>query len=38
VRAGSADDIRRVLALAGRYPAGPDHRVGYAKAAQTFRH
>ena len=38
VRAGSGDDVRRVLTLAGRYPAPVDRRVGYAKAAQQFRH
>jgi tetratricopeptide (TPR) repeat protein len=37
VHAGSGDDVRRVLALAARYPAPVDRRVGYAKAAQQFR-
>jgi tetratricopeptide (TPR) repeat protein len=31
-------DIRLVLALAARYPAPVDQRVGYAEAARHFRH
>jgi tetratricopeptide (TPR) repeat protein len=37
VRACSGEDVRRVLALAARYPAPVDQRVGYAKAAQQLR-
>jgi tetratricopeptide (TPR) repeat protein len=38
VRAGRAGDVRRALDLAARFPAPVDHRVGYAQAAQQFRH
>jgi tetratricopeptide (TPR) repeat protein len=38
MHAGQPDDIRLVLALAARYPAPVNRRVGYAKAARHFRH
>ena len=38
LRARCADDVRRALDLAGRFPAPLKHRVGYAQAAQLFRH
>jgi tetratricopeptide (TPR) repeat protein len=38
VHAGHADDVRLVLALAARYPAPVDQRVGYAQATRQFRH
>jgi hypothetical protein len=38
VHAGHADDVRLVLALAARYPAPVDQRVGYAEATRQFRH
>jgi hypothetical protein len=38
VRAGSSDDVRRVLDLVSRYPAAVSRRVGYAEAAQRFGH
>jgi tetratricopeptide (TPR) repeat protein len=36
VQAANADDVRLVLALAARYPAPIDRRVGYAEAARRF--
>jgi tetratricopeptide (TPR) repeat protein len=36
VRAERWDDVRLVLALAGRYPAPVERRVGYAEAARRF--
>ena len=38
VRAERADDVRRVLELAARFPAPLDHRLGYAQAARQFHH
>jgi len=37
LRAPSADDTRLVLALAARYPAPLDQRVGYAQAVREVR-
>jgi tetratricopeptide (TPR) repeat protein len=37
VRAEAVDDVRLVLALAARYPAPVDRRVGYADATRRFR-
>jgi len=37
VQAGRGEDVRLVLALAGRYPAPLDRRVGYAEAARRFK-
>jgi hypothetical protein len=36
VRAENPDDVRLILALAGRYPAPVEQRVGYAEAARGF--
>jgi hypothetical protein len=34
--ARQADDVRSVLALAARYPAPVDQRIGYAEATRQF--
>jgi hypothetical protein len=36
VRAEKSDDIRLILALAGRYPAPVERRVGYAEVARRL--
>ena len=36
--AGSADDVRRLLARVKRHPVPPHGRVGYAEAAKVYLH
>jgi hypothetical protein len=38
MKAGSADDARRLLARVKRHPVPPHGRVGYAEAAKVYLH
>jgi hypothetical protein len=38
MKAGSADDVRRLLARVKRHPVPPHGRAGYAEAAKLYLH
>jgi hypothetical protein len=39
IKANRADDVRLMLArVTARHPTPPERRIGYAQAAQQFRH